>query len=97
VTEIFPAMANITVNATLPKIDGSEAQRRTAIFSLGAFFRAHVGKKADRGLATQVYVLEPLLSRFFSFCLFRQDSSPVYSNERFLSVKQDLVLQQRFM
>ena len=46
---------------------------------------------------TLVDVLGPILSRRLFSLFFRQDSFPIHSSERFLSEKQDLVLQTRSM
>ncbi|CAF4070093.1 unnamed protein product [Adineta steineri] len=47
VSDIFPPAAGTPLDYTLLKINGSESQRKTAIFALAAFFRAYVGVNAD--------------------------------------------------
>jgi len=51
VSDIYPPARNTSLDVTLLKINGSEPQRKTAIFSLALFFRAYVGVSADPSLA----------------------------------------------
>ena len=51
VSDIYPPAANTSLDLTLLKINGSELQCKTAIFSLSAFFRAYVGVNADPAFA----------------------------------------------
>jgi hypothetical protein len=51
VSDIYPPARNTSLDVTLLKINGSEPQRKTAIFSLALFFRAYVGANADSSLA----------------------------------------------
>ncbi|CAF1009564.1 unnamed protein product [Rotaria sp. Silwood1] len=51
VSDLYPEFANTSLDFTLLKTNGSESQRRTAIFSLSTFFRAYVGANADPALA----------------------------------------------
>ncbi|CAF1072015.1 unnamed protein product [Didymodactylos carnosus] len=56
VSDLFPQYLNTSLDFTLPKTNGSESQRRTAIFALSSFFRAYVGADADTAFAS---FLEP--------------------------------------
>jgi hypothetical protein len=56
VSDIYPPAANTSLDVTLLKINGSESQRKTAIFSLSSFFRAYVGADANPAFAK---LLEP--------------------------------------
>ena len=64
VSDIFPPAASTPLDLTLLKINGSALQRRTAILTLGAFFRAYVGANADPALAKVLMPFNPYV--FFS-------------------------------
>ena len=51
VSDIYPPAKNTSLDLMLLKINGSLPQQQTAIFSLSVFFRAYVGKNANRTLA----------------------------------------------
>ncbi|CAF3567523.1 unnamed protein product [Adineta steineri] len=60
VSDILPYTLNTFLDFTLPKVNGSEAQRRITIFVLASFFRAYVGINADPSLATLLDPSTPL-------------------------------------
>ncbi|CAF2573034.1 unnamed protein product [Rotaria sp. Silwood2] len=60
IRDLYPPVANTSLDLTLLKINESESQRRTAIYSLSAFFRAYVGVNADPALAKYLQSSTPL-------------------------------------
>jgi hypothetical protein len=64
VRDIYPPAANTSFDVTLLKINGSEPQRKTAIFSLAAFFRAYVGVNADPAFAELLNPSTPYVSLY---------------------------------
>lgn len=69
VRDIYPPAANTSLDITLLKINGSESQRRTAIFSLGAFFRAYVGANANPNFAKMLIPSTPYVLLMMPFFL----------------------------
>ena len=65
VGDLFPPARNTSLDITLLKLNGSELQRRTAIFVLSTFFRGYVGIDANPGYAQFLEPSAPLIFDHF--------------------------------